>query len=236
MNRKHLIQFLLLGVLFLLQSCDPQIMDDRRILVKGNIVDSENNPVANIAVRCQTYGLVLGEARSDANGQFQFTSLDAESYNGLNIMVNMKSNDYYYEDGHSYDLTENPAYSAKQYFDNFTNRPAKTYNLGQIKLNDAAQLTVFFNNIPGDNNNVAYKMEYDSAICQIDLNVPNSEDCNYEEYNYYQQLDINTANFQTNIKSQLGSTVIFKYILNNEPEQTISIPLTNTENTYVFEY
>lgn len=220
----------------MLQSCDPQIMDDRRILVKGNIVDSENNPVANIAVRCQTYGLVLGEAVSDARGHFEFTSLDAESYNGLNIMVNMKSGSYHYDDDYFFDATENPAYSAKQYFNILNNRPATTYNLGAIQLRDAARLTVFFNNIPGDNNSVAYKFEYDSAVCEIDLNLPDFEDCSHDEYNYYRQLDINSANFQTNLNSQLGTSVLFKYILNNEPEQTISIPLTNTENTYVFEY
>lgn len=236
MKRKCLFPILLLNALLLLQSCDPQIMDDRRILVKGTILDTSNNPVPNINVRCQTYGLILGEAKSDANGKFQFTSLDAETYESFNILVNMKKDSYYYGETYYFESTENPAYSAKQYISTSNNRPAKTYDLGSIQLNDVAQLTVLFNNIPGDNNSVAYKFEYDSAVCQIDLEVPNSEDCNFEDSNYYQQLDINTANFQTNLNSQLGSTVIFKYILNNEPEQTIYIPLSNTENTYVFEF
>lgn len=234
MKRKYLFQSLFLGILLLLQSCDPQIMDDRRILVKGNIVDSANNPIPNISVRCQSYGTILGQAVSDANGQFQFTSLEVESYNGLNIMVNMISSSYYYEGGYGYDLIENPTYSAKQYFSNVQNRAATTYNLGKIQLNEAATLAILFNNIPGDSNTVAYKIEYESAICQIDLN-NDSEDC-YFDNDYYQQLDINTSNFQTNLNSQLGTAVILKYILNNEPEQSISIPLTNLENTYVFEY
>ncbi|SRX55667.1 carboxypeptidase-like regulatory domain-containing protein [Aequorivita sp. CIP111184] len=235
MKRKYLSLFLLFAIVFLFQSCDPQIMDDRRILVKGNIVDSANNPIQNISVRTQSYGTILGETVSDANGQFQFTSLDVEDYNGLNIIVNMKTSSYYYEGDYDFDLTENANYSAKQYFSNSQNREAVTYNLGKIQLNEAARLDILFHNIPGDNNTVAYKLEYDSAICQIDLNLNGSEDC-YFDNDYYQQLDINSSNFQTNLNSQLGTTVLFKYILNNEPEQTISIPLTNLENTYVFEY
>lgn len=211
-------------------------MDDRRILVKGNIVDSENNAVPNISIRCQVYGEILGETISDANGQFQFTSLEAESEYSLNISVNMKPNDYYYyEGGYNLNLIENSNYTAKQYSNNLRNRSASTYNLGQIQLNKAANLNILFNNVPGDNNRVAYKLEYQSAICEIDLNANNTENCLIHE-NYYQQLDINSTNFQTMIDSQLGTTVILKYILNSQPEQTISIPLTNTENTYVFEY
>jgi hypothetical protein len=211
-------------------------MNDRRILVKGKIVDSENLPIPNIKVRTETYDVILGEAVSDADGKFQFTSLDAKSYNGLNIMVNIKYDSYYYGGDYYNDATNNPAYSAKKYFNDLDNRPASTYDLGTIQLRDAAQLTVLFNNISGDNNNVAYKFEYDSAVCQIDLNIPDSEDCAQDESNFYSQLDANTANFQTVINGQLGTTVLFKYILNNEPEQTISIPLNNTENTYVFEF
>ncbi len=236
MNPKHYSMFLFFGLALLFQACDPQIMDDRRILVKGTILDTNNNPIQNIQVSCQTYGLVLGSAKSDANGKFEFTSLDTESYNGLNILVNMKEGVYYFDEPYNFEVPENHLYSAKQYYTNDTGRTAKVYDMGAIKLNDAAQLTVFFNNIPGDNNSVAYKFEYDSALCKIDLDVPNSEDCAFEDYNYYQQIDINTANFQTNINSQLGTTVLFKYILNNEPEQTISIPLNAIESTYVFEY
>ncbi len=242
MKRKYLIPLLFLGILMLLQSCEPDVRDDFRILVKGSIVDSQNNPVANISVRCQTYGIILGQAVSDANGQFQFTSLDVDSYNPLNILVNVKSDNYYYDGGYNYyeggfnyDLTENADYSAKQYFSNLQNRPAATYNLGKIQLNQAARLAVLFTNIPGDNNAVAYKLEYDSAICLVDLNLNDSEDCHFDD-DFYQQLDINSSNFQINLNSQLGTTVLFKYILNNEPEQIISIPLTNFENTYVFEY
>ncbi|MDC8000876.1 carboxypeptidase-like regulatory domain-containing protein [Aequorivita todarodis] len=238
MKRKNLILFLLFATILLFQSCEVQILDDSRILVKGNLVDSNNNPLPNIAVRCQSYGEILGETRSDANGQFQFTSLESENNYPLNIMINLKSSGYdYYVGGYNYyELTENPDYSAKKYFNDAYNRSnSSTYNLGQIQLNEAAHLTILFTNIPGDNNRVAYKLEFQSAVCAIDLNSNNTEDCLIAD-DYYNQLDINSTNFQTNLDSQLGTTVLLKYILNEQPEQTISIPLTNLENTYVFEY
>jgi len=236
MKRNYLLQILFLGILLLLQSCDPEIKNDTRILIKGNIVDSANNPIPNISVRCQARYAVLGEAISDANGQFQFTSLEVEAFDSLNILVNIKPGSNYYNEDYGYPLIENTNYSAKQYFNNFHNRPATTYNLGTVQLNEAAQLTIFFNNIPGDNNSVSYKLEYDSAICQIDLNLNNSEDCNYLQDDYYQLLDITSSSFETNLESQLNTTVLLKYKLNNEPEETISIPLTNLENTHVFEF
>ncbi|WP_026449782.1 carboxypeptidase-like regulatory domain-containing protein [Aequorivita capsosiphonis] len=235
MRKLYTSQLLLLGILLLFQSCDIRVMDDHRILIKGSVVDGENNPIPNIPIRSHAYSEIFGETLTDANGNFEFTSLEAENYYRLEIGVNIKTNIYYYDGGYSYDLTENPDYSGKQYFKDSRDRNASTYNLGKIQLNKAARLTILFNNTPGDNNAVAYKIEYQSAICEIDLNHNNPEDC-FVNDDYYQQLDINTSNFQNTFNSQLGSTVLLKYILNNEPEQTIAIPLTNTDNTYVFEF
>lgn len=235
MEKIYKFPLLLFGILLLFQSCELQIMDNRRIIIKGNIVDSSNNPIPNIPVRCQTYGEILGETFSDANGQFQFTSLEAETDYTQDIMINMKAGTYYYDESYNIELIENKNYTGKQYFSNSNKRNATTYNLGQIQLNDTARLEIKFNNIPGDNNSVAYKFEYDGVICEINLNLNGSEDCEIN-YDYYKQLDINSTDFQTTLNSQLGTTVIFKYILNSEPEEIISIPLTNLENTYVFEY
>ncbi|AFL81942.1 hypothetical protein Aeqsu_2485 [Aequorivita sublithincola DSM 14238] len=240
MKRKYFFTFLFLSFILTLQSfqCEPEIKDDSRILIKGSLVDSNNNPLPNISVRCQSSYIILGESYSDANGQFQFTSLETETNNPLNIMVNLKTDGYNYYGGgyNNYELTENPNYSAKKYFNDAINRKTSTtYNLGQIKLNEAAHLNLLFTNVPGDNNRVAYKLEFQSAVCAIDLNVNNPEDCLIDE-EYYNQLDINSTSFQTNLDSQLGTSVLLKYILNDEPEQTITIPLTNLENTYVFEY
>lgn len=235
MTRKYTSQLILLGILLLFQSCEIDIMNNRRILVQGSIVDSAKNPIPNISVRSETYNTTLGEAISDANGQFRFTSLEAEGNYPLDIVVNMESTSYASGGSYNYGLLENPQYSGKHYFKNSRNRNDSNYNLGKIQLNEVAKLTIFFNNMPGDTNMVAYKLEFESAICQINLNEILTQNCQYLD-DYYNQLYPDNSNFQSNLYSQLGTTVLLKYILNNQPEQTISIPLTKLETTYVFEY
>lgn len=235
MTRKYTSQLILLGILLLFQSCEIDIMNNRRILVQGSIVDSANNPIPNISVRSETYNTTLGEAISDANGQFRFTSLEAEGNYPLDIVVNMESTSYASGVSYNYGSLENPQYSGKHYFKNSRNRNDSNYNLGKIQLNEVAKLTIFFNNMPGDTNMVAYKLEFESAICQINLNAIHTQNCQYLD-DYYNQLYPDNSNFQSNLYSQLGTTVLLKYILNNQPEQTISIPLTKLETTYVFEY
>lgn len=235
MKRKYFIEALLFGALLLFQACQVQIMDDRRIAIKGSIVDSANNPVAGISVRCISSYETLGEAISDANGQFQFTSLETENNYPLNIVVNVTPYNYYYYDDYNIGSLENPNYSAKDYFSNSSNREASSYDLRKIQLNEVAKFTLFLNNTPGDNNTLAYKLDYVTAVCRIDLSANNSEDCTAID-NVYNQLDSSASNFTIDLESQLGTTVLFKYILNSEPERTIAIPLTNPENTYVFEY
>lgn len=236
MKPKYISQILLLGILLLFQSCQIDIMNNRRILVKGRIVDSQNNPVANISVRSETsYDSTLGETVSDKNGNFQFTSLLTEGMYPYDITVNVKPHSYYWDDRNIDGRLENSNYSAKRYFNNTRNRDISSYDLGTIQLNEVAKFTLLLNNTPGDTNTLAYKLEYETAICKIDLNVNGPEDCQIEDPTYI-QLDSTTSNMQINLESQLGTTVVFKYILNSQPEEIISIPLTNPETTYVFEY
>jgi len=243
MKRKFLTPIIILATIILFQSCHIQIENDRRIAISGTVVDGSGNPIPNINVRSEVNGEILGTSNSDENGNFEFVSLEAENYYGLNIVVNVKQ--YSYEDGdyyYGYDygygtgLPENSNYSGKRYFNSNSDRERSTYNLGQIQLNEPATLTLFLNNIPGDTNSLAYTFEYDSAVCQIDITGQNPEETCKIFNDYYNLLDANSTNTQISIESQRNSIVNFKYILNNEPEQTISIPLSNPENTYVFEY
>lgn len=236
MKPKYFIQGILLGILLLLQSCQIDIMNNRRILVKGRIVDSNNNPIANISVRSETSNeSTLGETVSDKNGEFQFTSLITEGTYPYDIVVNLKSYRNYWNDGYEFGDLENLNYSGKRYFNNTRNRDASLYNLGTIQLNEVAKFTLLLQNTPGDTNTLAFRLDYETAICKIDLITNGPEDCQVRDV-IYQQLDSTSSNLQINLQSQLDTNVLFKYVLNGEPEQIISIPLSNPETTYVFEY
>ncbi|MCG2431318.1 carboxypeptidase-like regulatory domain-containing protein [Aequorivita xiaoshiensis] len=236
MRRKHLFQYFLLGMVLLFQSCEVDIMNDKRVLVTGTIVNSDNNPIPNISVRSQTTrNAILGEAISDENGQFEFTSLMSKPPYNFYIAVNSKpfGEIWYYH--YDTELIENIDYSAKAFYDETSNRNATTYNLGVIQLNKYAKLNLHINNIPGDTNTLEFKLDYDSAICRVDLNGNDFNQCEDEDFEF-RFLDSEYSDIYMNVESQLGSTVDFIYKLNGEPEQSISIPLTNPENTYVFEY
>ncbi|WP_313114684.1 carboxypeptidase-like regulatory domain-containing protein [Aequorivita sediminis] len=236
MRRKHLFQYLLFGIVLLFQSCEVDIMNDKRVLVTGTIVDSSNNPIPNISVRSQTTrNAILGEAISDENGQFEFTSLMSKPPYNFYIAVNSKPFGEIWHHSYDTELIENIDYSAKAFGDESNNRNVSTYNLGVIQLNKYAKLNLHINNIPGDSNTLEFKLNYDSAICKVDLNGNDLNQCVDEDFEF-RFLDSEYSDIYINVESQLGTTVDFIYKLNDGPEQTISIPLTNPENTYVFEY
>ncbi|WP_271424825.1 carboxypeptidase-like regulatory domain-containing protein [Aequorivita sinensis] len=236
MKRKHLFQYLFLGIAFVLQSCEVDIMNDKRVLVTGTIVDSNNNPISNISVRSETSReALLGETISNENGQFEFTSLMSKPPYNFYIAVNSKPFSEIWHYHYDTELIENIDYSAKAFYDESNNRNASTYHLGVIQLNKYAKLNLHINNIPGVTNTLEYKLNYDSAICRVNLNGNDLNRCEDDE-SEFRFLDSEYSDIHINVESQLGTTVAFIYKLNGEPEQTISIPLTNPENTYVFEY
>lgn len=244
MKRKYFGQILIISALLLFQSCHIQIENNRRITISGTVVDSQGSPISNISIRSEVFGEVIGASVSDENGKFEFVSLEAQSSKGLDILVNVKPSSYEYDNyyyGFDNDygtgLPENDEYSGKRYFNPSSNREESSYNLGRIQLNEIATLSLFLNNLPGDENVVSYYLEYTNDVCKIDVNLESSPDeCVITQGDYITVLDPESQNTQVNLQSQLGTSVFFKYQLNNQPEQTISIPLTNSENSYVFEY
>lgn len=238
-----MLKLTFLGALFLFQSCHIQIENNRRIVVKGSVADAAGNPIENISIFTKRYGETLGASISDANGNFQFVSLEAEGSGGLSIMVNLKPSNYGYDDyyynsnqGYNSEQLQNADFSGTIYFNDDINRTRSIYDLGQIQLNKIAALKLILKNSPGDANTISYSLEYAAPICQIDVNAPNGqEECQIID-DYYPVLDPTSENVEINLESQLGTNVLFKYQLNNQPEQTVSIPLTNPQNSYVFEY
>lgn len=244
MRRRYLSHCLLFSALLFFHSCHIQIENDRRIAISGTVVDNEGSPLPNITIRSEVLGEVIGSSVSDENGNFDFVSLEAQGNFGLDILVNVKPSsygydDYYFDLGYDYNtgLPENSQYSGKRFYNPFTSRDRSNYDLGRIQLNEIATLNLFLNNLSGDDNVVAYYLEYTNDVCLIDINEENTPDeCMIFQGEYVVILDPMSQNTQIELQSQLGTTVFLKYQLNGAPEQTISIPLTKTENTYVFEY
>ena len=226
--KQALFKFLLLASMIPFSAClgdDVDIDSDRRILVKGKIVDIEGNPLPNMNVVTSASGDRLGQTQSDASGNFSLTSLD-EEFDPLDISINM---DIYNFDNIDYD------YASLAYRSSVHNNRL-LYDFGTIILGKRAELNLTFNNLPGDGNTVEYNIKYTPATCELPLTVLDPpESCDLAASD---EGDLNafSENRTINIESILGTNVIVEYSLNFEPEQTIEIPITDLETNYVFEY
>lgn len=226
--KQKFLKIVLILVVFTAVSCigdDVDIQSDRRLLVKGRIIDEKGTPLRNISVVTSALGDALGRTNTDANGNFSLVSLD-EQFDPLDIFIN--ANDFY-----NPNINEN--FGSFRYLSSeHTNRVL--YDLGTIVLSEKAALNFNLNNIPGDNNILIYELKFTPADCQLPLNIIDPPiDCTLSE-NISGNLSPNSESQTFDVPSILGSTVIFEYSLNSGPNETIEILLNNEQNTFTFEY
>jgi|GEM_PF-1021553 len=226
--KQPFFKFLLFFTILTLTGClgdDVDIENDRRILVKGKVMDNLGNPLPNISIVTSAHLDLLGQTRSDASGNFSLISLD-EQFDPLDIFINVDN---------FYNLNINDDYSSRSYFSEIRNN-ILLHDLGTIVLGKKALLNFTFNNLPGDENTLVYKIKFTPANCELPLNVFDPpENCDLGA-DIEGDFNPNSENRTLNIESVLGTKIILEYSLNFEPTQTIEISLTNLESNYVFEY
>lgn len=223
----HLYKTLIFSILLLAtSSCEKlEITNNQRLLVKGRIVDQNGNALPNITIKTEAVNRILAKTRSDANGNFEFTSLNANN-DPLHVLANIASN---------FDFqNENPDFASKVFTSEGANQSV-LLDLGSVILNDLGSFSLYLKNLSGDENSVEYTLSYTSKVCRLSLNGNLNESC---ELNQRENGFANpTSESRTlNLESILGSIAIFEYSLNGGPTQTIEIPVTNPPTNYVFEY
>ena len=87
--------FLLASVISLLMAdCEPDIENNKRVIIKGEITTPQGNPIQDIEVTSSVEEYVLGKTLSKANGSFKMVS--AESFDESYIInVNKKTENNY---------------------------------------------------------------------------------------------------------------------------------------------
>lgn len=224
--KHHFYKILTLAVLlFAIASCEKlDITDNERILVKGTVVDQNGNPLKDIPFFTEAFSKVLASTHSDANGKFEFTSLNVNN-TPLKVLVNI---------GHEWD-NENEfiQYSSRIYTSQLGNRNL-LIDLGTITLGEVGTLSIYLRNESGENN-LEYSLSYPSTICRISLSGSGNNSCDRDQT---ENGSYGPTSQNQNISrgSIVGSVALFEYSLNNEPKQTIEIPVTNPPTNYVFEY
>lgn len=237
MKRKLLI-LLLLNSLFLLQSCHVQIENNRRIQIVGKIVGNDGNPLPDIVVRMEVEDFILGSAVSESSGNFDFISLDSHD-SDERITVNLQK---FEEDIIGYEpiglrALENSDFSGKLYYNIPENDDDLVYDLGTIQLNPTASFILRLKNNPGDANTLSYTIGYALPICEISL-MDNGFEENCDNYfsDYFQIVEPDSPNKDISYTTQLGTQITITYSLNDGPDETITIPINNSQTTYILEY
>ncbi len=217
---------MLVLALFVSGCYDPlNIENNRRVYVTGKIVDIDGNPIPNITVKTEGGNDIIDFTKSDILGNFEMISLD-ELTDPLSILINTES---------QFGNLNNDQYSGKVFFSEINNNFID-YPLGNIVLRPMAELNFQLVNNPGDENVLTYSLNIVYDICNVNMDIDGfGGDCQLQG-GFPTTLTPNSENIDSIYYSIQGTTAIFEYQLNNDPAQTVEIPLTNPQNTYVFEY
>lgn len=224
--KHHFYKILTLVVLlFAVASCEKlDITNNERILVKGRVVDQNGNPLKDIPLYTEAFSKVLTSAHSDDSGTFAFTSLNV-SNTPLKVLVNIS-----HEWGNENEFIE---FSSRIYTSQLANRNL-LIDLGTITLGSVGTLSLYLKN-ESRANNLIYTISYTSKVCNLPLNGNGNNSCDRNQIE--SGANGPTSQNQTiSLESILGSVALFEYSLNNEPKQTIEIPVTNPPTNYVFEF
>ncbi len=225
--KHHFLKIVILSVVLSFFGCAERldISGNERILVKGKVVDDNGNPLQNINVRTSAVYKTLASTQSDAEGNFEFTSLNA---NDNPLFVNVNITEVFGSE------TDNPDYASKVYSSGVANRDL-LIDLGTITLNGLGSFSLFLKNQSGDENFLNYTLSYTSNICNLPIQANDNDFCELDQIES-NSFGPTSENRTINRESILGSVAVFEYKLNNEPTQTIEIPVTNPPTNYVFEY
>lgn len=224
--KHHFYKILTLSVLLLITvSCEKlDITNNKRILVKGRVVDQNGKPLEHIPFFTEAFSKKLASSYSDATGKFEFTSLNVNN-TPLKVLVNRVRI--------LGDENELPEYSSQIYTSELANRDS-LIDLGTIILGQVGTLSIYLRNESQDNN-LEYSLSYTSKVCHLPLNGQGNNSCNLDQK---ENGSYGPTGENKNIsrESILGTVALFEYSLNNEPKQTIEIPITNPPTNYVFIY
>lgn len=229
LRRLHSAILLMLIVVF---SCEnTEIQNNIRVLVQGNVVDQNAQPIANASIKvyadADAYGadrVLLGEGVSDALGNFSVTSLFGP--NDLFLV----------------DVSLNNLYSTYRYQTNteeFTPNDL-TFNLETVELKALSSFTYNIIRESGEGNTLQYNFTYFDANCTEIF----EEGVLDESQSYCNSMRVTGStlnNLSPNIENRsfivpLQSQVEFTYSLNEGEEVSEIITINSSDYAFEFSY
>lgn len=198
-----------------------KLEDDVRIQVSGQVVDATGNPISGILVYSEVMENTLGSGFTNDEGKFNFTSLQSHD-SGLVIHVN----------------PDNYHYTSIYYIDKGGPRKKNTYTLGKLVLQKNAVLHFEIKKTSSVKDTLHWALAYPARNCKYSYENDILLYSSCHERNYSSGTESpGHENFNYDFETVMGGApVIFEYQIDDQPEKTISIPITKQKQTYVFEY
>ncbi len=222
---KHYLS--IFSILLLFVSCGPpEFKKNTRVLIKGNIVDENNNPIPNIEINIFTgrsSDYLLGSGLSKQDGTFSITSL-FDSDDEFQIVVNGKDtySTYYY-------LTNTKNYIPEDL----------VFDLKTVALNRISNVNFNITRISTKETIFEYSFQFKNTNCFeffdkgiLDIITSNC----LKEVHLNRLLNQNNPEVSSGFTTLLGSIVEFKYSKNDEPEITETLTIDKENYEFKFSY
>lgn len=236
--RTNLLFFACNLLAIILVSCGPPHFErDERILVKGKIVNQDNEGLTNNRVSVYTEILDFGIYFSPQTGDTYLLGQNFSQENGEFSVVSL-----FDRDSDFYVLVEGQEmYSSYVYKTDTSNRSKNnlTFNLGTVELRRLANVNFNFTRTSGIGNELTYTVIFTSPNCfEVYENNVLDDDASqcFQPFYLSQNLGDSFPDSNESVTTILGSTVTFIYSINGQPEVTESIIVDNEDFTYDFSY
>lgn len=222
--------------LLLLTSCTPELEPNKRILVKGFVLDSEGRGLSGHEVNVYTrrssgffifsYGedeYLIGSGKTISDGSFSVTSLsDRDDDFAITIDGKESYTDYSY-------ATETQNYSP----------PDLIYELGNVLLKKKAKVNYTITRISGAGISISYSFSFQSPNCyevyEEGVLNPQVSDC-FTDVTINGFLNDNAPDISREFTTVLGSVITFMYSIDEQPMITETFTVDQTNDTYEFTY
>lgn len=223
---------LLLLVFFIISCGPPEFEKNTRILVKGIIIDQNNNPIPKTKINIyserasgflSSSDYLLGTSTSNQDGTFSITSFfDRTDEFQIEIIGDSIFSNYYY-------LTNTENYSPKNL----------EFDLKEVALNRLSEVTYNITKTSDSDIEFRYSFQYKNTDCFEFFNdgvLDNIRSNCLEEVQLNRLLNQNRPEISSSFITLLGIVVEFKYSINDAPEITETFTIDTENYEFNFSY
>ena len=203
----------------LMADCEPNIENDKRVIIKGEIVAPQANPIQATEVTTSVEEYVLGKTTSNTDGSFEMVAPESYDQSFL-IAINVDA-------GNNYT-------SAKIFRDEDEIGRPKIYDLGAVTLRPTSNFTLTTTRNSTTSDHINVQINYLATSCVYDFNNGLQEDPSLCYEQNYISRTTNEINSNLDLQVEVIRDILLQitYQIDEEPATTIEV----TPNQQNFEY